>query len=208
MVNSGFGNPNYVVPTPAFADSSNRVATTAFVQQVASGGPPSVLFNTRTAAAAATIPSNISFVETAGYATVGDGGDALYIHASGSTYGGFQSADGQWWQLAPWTIPNIIQFGADNTATVGSDAAIAAAFNFTQAVNVGHGGLGVVYFPAGVYKVFNTVVIPNACKMQGNGKRSTTIFADSTFPINTAVVQMGSGGGPFFDLQILDIGID
>lgn len=55
-------------------------------------------YATRTAAAAATIPAGITTIVTMGYATVGVGG-ATYITAGGSTTGGFQSADGAWWQL-------------------------------------------------------------------------------------------------------------
>jgi hypothetical protein len=61
-----------------------------------------LLFDTRAAAAATSIPSGTNCFYTAGYSTVGDGGDALYvkISAPGTPQPWqFQSADGAWWQL-------------------------------------------------------------------------------------------------------------
>jgi hypothetical protein len=86
---------------------------------------------TRTAAAAATIPATVQFVSTRGFAAVGDGGDGLYSKVGGTTPGGFQSADGAWWQLDVSNGANVRAFGADPTgnidATVVFETAIAAA---------------------------------------------------------------------------------
>lgn len=78
-------------------------------------GDGAVAFNTRTLAAAATLPSTAQSVRTAGYAATGDGGGALYKRAASepSHDGKFQSADGTWWEYVPG--PNgadIRAFGA------------------------------------------------------------------------------------------------
>ncbi|WP_421696934.1 hypothetical protein [Ancylobacter sp.] len=46
------------------------------------------------------VPATTDSFVTVGYSTAGDGGGAQFVRASGSTLGGFQSADGQWWQIA------------------------------------------------------------------------------------------------------------
>lgn len=79
-------------------------------------GPPGASgtaqnFDTVAAAAAATIPNTVNGIRTLGNLVPGDGGHANYIHASGSTIGGFQSADGQWWQLGAQQL-NDAMFGA------------------------------------------------------------------------------------------------
>jgi hypothetical protein len=102
-------------------------------------------FETRTGAAAATIPAGTDALETTGYSTAGDGGDALYYRASGSTPGGFQSADGAWWALEQGNV-NVRLFGA-----VGNGASDDAAA-FQAAVNSVASGAGVeVNVPVGRY---------------------------------------------------------
>jgi hypothetical protein len=58
-------------------------------------------FSTLTAAAAATINSNVDIVVTAGRLAAGDNGGATYVRAGPTTAAPwrFQSADGQWWVL-------------------------------------------------------------------------------------------------------------
>lgn len=85
-------------------------------------------YETRTLAVAATISAAVHYLRTAGYATAGDGGGALYVHASGSTGGGFQSFDGQWWKIKGDAF-DIRAFGAvpsDNTKGTVNAAAIVA----------------------------------------------------------------------------------
>lgn len=63
-----------------------------------------------------------SFVRTAGYASAGDGGGALYVPvAEEPTHEGkFQSADGQWWELADSVIvPEMFGAVGDGTLTSG-----------------------------------------------------------------------------------------
>ncbi|URQ76161.1 MAG: hypothetical protein NBV76_05220 [Candidatus Ochrobactrum gambitense] len=51
--------------------------------------------------ASTNIPLNANFIQTAGYATVGDGGNALYkrVASEPSHPGKLQSLDGAWWEL-------------------------------------------------------------------------------------------------------------
>lgn len=97
--------------------------------------PATTSYPTQAAAAAATIPAGTMFVQTAGYATVGDAGQALYCQTTGATTGGFQSADGQWWELAPGQriIPQM--FGASGNATVDDGPALRAAISYCQSNN-------------------------------------------------------------------------
>lgn len=59
-------------------------------------------YETRTAAAEASISASINYVRTAGYASAGDGGGGLYkrVGSEPSHAGKFQSADGTWWELS------------------------------------------------------------------------------------------------------------
>lgn len=105
------------------AGTDKRVTTTSL-----SGAALSTLidFATRTAAAAAIIPVLTSYVRTAGYSTIGDGGASLYKRAVAATLlPGFQSADGAWWEFHS-VFPNIVQFGAVGDGTTISDAAFTA----------------------------------------------------------------------------------
>lgn len=100
------------------------------IQNINSNVGPSVsgMQPSRASAAAATIPGGTAFILTQGYATAGDGGGALYIPASGSTTGGFQSADGQWWQIAEVELrPEM--FGAAGDGSTNDTTAIANAIS-------------------------------------------------------------------------------
>lgn len=151
-------NPNYIVPTATPGTNNNQAASTAFVQAAGLVGPPgpagpsgppgaSQLFDTRAAAIAATIPGTVNFVRSSGYATIGDGGDALYKKAGGTTPGGFQSADGQWWQIVPGNALSVKAFGAVGDNTADDTAALQAWINAIQTAGVAG------YLAPGLYKV-------------------------------------------------------
>jgi hypothetical protein len=116
------------------ADGQSGTITAAKVRQILRDITESA-FDTRAAIAAASVDTvandGPSFIRTSGYATVGDGGAALYKRLSGapsgSTNKGYvQSADGAWWGLVPKSgRVRIEQFGGNagyvNTGTHGTD---------------------------------------------------------------------------------------
>ncbi len=108
------------------------------------------LFDTAVLAAAATIPGSTTWLRTAGLVTVGDHGDALYAKVLGSTPGGFQSADGAWWQ--PITGSSSGGGGGFNTR---AEAAVTTIANSVETIQIegfsvaGDGG-GAVYKRAAV----------------------------------------------------------
>lgn len=88
------------------------------------GSVSSTDYATVAAAAAATIPNTAQYVRTAGYATAGDGGDALYKRVGSPAVGGFTSADGAFWAYVVEGPVRLEQFGggvsaSDNTTAFG-----------------------------------------------------------------------------------------
>lgn len=78
------------------------------------------MFESRSAAAARTIETSLNFLRTAGYWSPGDLGGALYKRGSVLTAGGFQSADGAFWDLAE-PIWNPIMWGCKGTGSPADD---------------------------------------------------------------------------------------
>lgn len=112
----------------------------------------------RTAAAAASFGgSPPDYLTTAGYYSAGDGGGATYIQAGGSTAGGFQSADGQWWKLAVNTL-YVGMFGAKGDDVADDTGALQAAINYVVANSLS------LYWGAGTYRITDALTIP-----QGEG---------------------------------------
>lgn len=76
----------------------------AVAAQVAYGLSSAMALGTRAAWAAASVPTvfRSTGIRTTGYASIGDGGDALYKYSSTepSHVGKFQSVDGAWWELS------------------------------------------------------------------------------------------------------------
>ena len=136
-------------------------------------------YDTRTAAASATIATSVTFVQTAGYAAVGDFGGSLYKHAGGSTTGGFQSADGQWWQLAVSTVTPQM-FGAKADGSTNDQAALQNAINFMQGT---YGG-GPIILPPGNYRVTSTVTLKGGVLLIGSGAGDVTTEISAIVDIN------------------------
>lgn len=90
----------------------------------------------------------LTFVRTAGYDAVGDGGGGLYkrVGAEPAHHGKFQSADGAWWELTT-DAPNVLQFGARRDDDPASAAINAEAFYRAGAYKAGV----VVFVPEGEY---------------------------------------------------------
>lgn len=110
------------------------------------------VFSSRLIASLSEIPSTVFAIQTAGYATRGDGGDAIYYRTTGSTLGGFQSFDGAWWALVSTPDFNVMRYGATNAGVLDSTTAIQTAID---ACALARGGY--VIFPAGRYKISATL---------------------------------------------------
>jgi hypothetical protein len=180
--------------TVPLATTTPAAANTAFVSRL-SGLNQLV---SRATAQATVIGFSVTAIQTQGYATPGDGGGAIYTKTGGSTTGGFQSADGAWWQLSV-LIANVLMFGADRTGTLDSTTAINNAISA-----VSNGSYGTLFFPAGTYLVSNTITVPTHTALVGAGKRATYINATNTFPNATPMFVMGSSSITF-DVKITDM---
>lgn len=92
------------------------------------GAPPTLIkdFASRAAAILATVDPLVTHVRTAGYASPGDGGAALYKLAVSEPLhpGKFQSEDGAWWELVEET-PSPLMFGAVADGVTAADAPFA-----------------------------------------------------------------------------------
>lgn len=148
-------------------------------------------YASRTAAAAASIATGTTFVQTAGYWAAGDGGGALYkkVGSEPSHSGKFQSADGAWWEIGE-VIPNVRQFGAKGDGTTDDTSAIQAAIDV--------GSNRAVYIPAGTYRLTGGVKVSgtsaNRTNMAvfGDGP-ATRLVLDATLTANVMEITNGSG---------------
>jgi hypothetical protein len=203
--------------TPGAVGATGPAGSTAVAE-----GTGGFFFESRTAAAAATLTAPIHAIRTAGFATYGDGGHGLYKRLSGAPtlttnpfY--FQSADGAWWQLVPDKGEICIeQFGgkADYVFAGGSGASESAGTgtdNYTpwvamMAILAKDGGLGqratyVHRYGPGWYYFSQTLAIDKVVTMIGAGSgRDQVGNGDNTmfvFPVNTTcVVFHGTNTGP------------
>lgn len=154
------------------------VVDSAFVTQTDTGAD--VYQITATQIPSTVVPSRTTSFWTTGYTTPGDSGAALYIKASGSTTGGLQSADGQWWKLSPDQQINCAMFGVDMTGATFSDTAFKNFMNFLQYsfVYAPIYGQGIARIPRGKVKLSTlpAYVFPFAgLIIAGDGIHTTTI---------------------------------
>lgn len=105
--------------------------------------------DTRATAQVRNFDISINNIITGGYSVPGDGGRAFYTRTISSTPGGFQSADGAWWQLTE-DEPNILQFGGSDDGATFNDAAWALAkaslLANTRTLRFPHVGSGIYNF--------------------------------------------------------------
>lgn len=165
--------PGEAIPFTVLASAVGAVAgPVGPVGPVGPAGPvgptgPAVsaqLFDSRTAATAATIPGTVNFVRTSGYAAIGDYGGTLYKHASGTTTGGFQSADGQWWQIAETAVVRPEMFGAKGDNSTDDTTAIQNAITVAQAVPK-----GIIDFRTATYKATSALNFTSGFYLRGSG---------------------------------------
>jgi hypothetical protein len=112
-------------------------------------------YATVAAVEAATISGAVTYLRTAGYRTVGDGGGALYISVGSepSHDGKIQSDDGTWWELVD-PNPTVEMFGAHFDNTTDDQPAFAAAHTYLVARNG-----GTIRCANNYYAIANTIEI-------------------------------------------------
>ena len=122
-------------------------------------GNGSLQLDTRAEGLTTDIPTGLNWVQTSGYATVGDGGGGLYerVVSEPSHPGKFQSNDGAWFELvANSEGPNVKQFGAVGDGTADDSTAIANAWAYAislQTQTASQPGGAILYFPQGDYLI-------------------------------------------------------
>lgn len=151
-------------------------------------------FATRVLAAGSSIPVSLPSIQTAGFATAGDGGSAIYYRGGTSTPGGFQSTDGQWWALERGDI-NVRQYGAVGNGVGDDTVAVRLAASVLQtAVSVGGAGSTTparMVFPSGVYKITGSI----------NLQKIGAAMAGGTWEVDMsgAVILFAAAGKTLFD---------
>ena len=100
-----------------------------------------------------------------------------------------------------YTVPHVFnvksaRFGAAGDGTTDDTAAIVAAIAAAAASENGATG-GIVYFPKGTYITNSLVALPSRVRLVGEGRRNSILKAGGSFPTNTALVRIGSGGDTF-----------
>lgn len=139
-------------------------------------GPP-LGYDTRTLAIAATIPGSVNQLRTAGYTTIGDGGQGLYRRISTPSPAKawhFQSADGAWWELSELAA-NVKMLGARGDG---------ATDDLTAFTNAAAWGVP-IHVPAATYNLSTNVsgrfILDDGARFSGIGRPVPTtpgIFTD------------------------------
>lgn len=96
-------------------------------------------YATVAAAAADSINPNTAFIRTAGYASAGDYGAALYGRTNSLVAGGFQSADGAFWKIVNDVVTPQM-YGAVGNGTTDDTAAFQNAINSYKLVSAPYVG--------------------------------------------------------------------
>lgn len=176
-------------------DASGKVVAQLLDIQITSD--PTV-FETLTLFENANVPTNVHFVQTAGFAAAGDGGAAPLKASTGpAAPGKWQSADGGWWALAT-PNPNILMFGAvgdgDHAKAAANTAAIQAALDFCLGPAAAPHGTNFYlnlpnFFPAGHFITNGPLQLTNVqgARLSGASRFGTTvenIGAGSVFQTN------------------------
>lgn len=111
------------------AAASAELARQRASDAVSQGNVP--IYSTAQSVEGLEIPAGITAFRTNGYASLGDGGGALYIE-SDSTSGTLQSGDGRWWALKE-PVVSYAMFGADLTGQTPADDAMKACHDYANA---------------------------------------------------------------------------
>lgn len=151
-------------------------------------------FDTRTAAAAATISSIVNIVRTGGYSTVGDGGGATYKRRVGvpSHAGYFQSADGAYWEIVGTEL-NALQFGVKADGVTDDTTAAQNAINSTAEV---------LTWPAGTMLIGAAGLTGASTQVWRGQGQGLTVFKASANPIAEFIYFLSKSNVEITDLTI------
>jgi hypothetical protein len=147
-----------------------------FLFDLITGAMPPTEFSTRAVLSNSAVLPGVAYVRTAGYATVGDGGGALYLRAATEpTHAGkVKSADGAWWEITGTEL-NVQQFGANMTGTVSAVVAIQAAIDTALAIGVKQ----VWVHPKGKYLIDQILKVRKGITLRGHYSGSAGNWNDS-----------------------------
>lgn len=173
------------VEAEADAAAASAAAAAASAADVQVGG-----LKTRAVLMTESIPAGVMSVETSGYATAGDGGEALYKRGASLTIGGFQSADSAYWDLAVDVVTPEM-FGAAGDGVTDDTTAV------TNAVAKAYADGQDLYWSAGTY--LTTASIPNfhAVRHVGPGvvKRGSDLWKINPTNAETNTVYVNETSG-------------
>lgn len=183
------GSERLEIISPGNEFSQNYAVTLQVLATAIIGLDPPT-FDTRTAAAAASIPTSRQTILTGGFANPGDGGGALYVRTGASSTGGFQSADGSWWALVRVHIITPQMFGAKGDNSNDDTAAFRDALNYVGAGIVGVAPSGLLTVPKGAYVLRTGITVPDYVRVVGAGQ-TATFFSDGGNNTNAVVTLSG-----------------
>lgn len=99
-------------------------------------------------------------------------------------------------------------FGAAGDGVTDDAAAIQSALDTAGTIAANGENGAVVLLPRGSFICKAQVVIPGFVSLRGVGSRSSRLLADSTFPINTALVRLGDGTGIVHGTRLDNLRVD
>ena len=161
--------------------------------------------DTHVAIASQTLASSVTHLRTAGYAAVGDGGDALYRRVSSEPAheGKAQSLDGAWWEIVYSGELRPQQFGAVGDNATDSTDAFQNLFDFLTTLGAGVYGAATVHVPAGRYRVGPITIAARSCRVVGDGSLATRIAARSAGQSHVLHFTSPSGSTEIRSLEVL-----
>ena len=124
------------------------------------------------------IPVSTTAIWTTGYATVGDGGHALYKRAASEPAhaGKIRSKDSAWWEIVWGDRINALSFGADPSGTASSSTAINNAIAFANTFATAKA----VYIPQGRYLISTTISLSGNNSLEGDGALQSVLIPTMT----------------------------
>lgn len=175
----------------------------------AGGSGSDTLFATVADVEAATIPSSVDAIQTAGYTTEGDGGgsidtNAIYarVGSEPSHEGKIQSADGAWWELTGRRV-SVMQFGAvPSSSDLDTDPDAASAISDCIAyANLTNAG---VTIPGGLWPLDSALTSPTFFieinGSQGGGLATTLYKRYVEADTNKGIISLGAYGASIADI--------